>query len=138
MSGRPRRSRTLDLDDPRLPTYWSLRRLATLTTLRPDGTPHTVPVAPIVELSTGTPVVRILTSQTSRKVRNVRASPRVSLCEVEGRHWVTVEGLAHIRTDAAFVSAAEEAYAVRFRTPRPNADRVVLVIDVDSAMGSLP
>jgi len=37
----------------------------------------------------------ILTSATSVKARNVRAgngAGRVSLCEVEGPHWVTVEG----------------------------------------------
>ena len=133
-----RRSRALALDDPRLAAFWSVRRLATLTTLRPDGTPHTVPVAPVVDLSTGTPIVRVLTSRGSRKVRNVHTSPHVSLCEVEGRHWVTVEGVAHIDTDPAAVSAAEEAYAVRFRTPRTNPDRVVLVIDVAAAMGALP
>lgn len=132
------RSHAIAPDDPRLASFWSARRLGTLTTLRRNGTPHTVPVAPVVDLSTGAPMVRILTSGNSRKVRNIRVTPQVSLCEVEGRHWVTVDGRARVVTDPADVAAAEEAYAARFRIPRVNPERVVLMIEVTSVMGSLP
>lgn len=126
--------------DPRLAAFWATRRLGTLTTLRPDGSPHTVPVAPVVDLSSGSPVVRVLTSAGSRKARNVSAAggaARVSICEVEGRHWVTVEGRARVVTDPSAVAAAEQAYAVRFRPPRANPERVVIVVEVDRVLGTL-
>ena len=126
----------LALDDPRLRDFWTPRQLATLTTLRPDGSPHTVPVAPLLDPDAG--VIRILTSRRSRKVAHIRSgSARVSVCQVDGRTWTTLEGLASVHDDPDTVADAERRYALRFRTPRVNPDRVILVITVDRIMGYL-
>ncbi|AKT50661.1 pyridoxamine 5'-phosphate oxidase family protein [Arsenicicoccus sp. oral taxon 190] len=128
----------LDWDDPRLDGFWSQRRYATVTTLRRDGRPHTVPVAPVVD-RTGRRVL-ILAAGSSQKVRNVEAAggeARVTVCEIDGRHWVTVEGRAHVVRDPAVVADAERRYAERFRQPRVNPERVIVVVDVDRLLGTL-
>ena len=79
------------------------RYLATLTTLRADGSPHVVPVGVTFDPSTRT--ARIITSGGSAKARHVRAGQgRVAVCQVEGRRWVTLEGTAVVREDAASVA----------------------------------
>jgi PPOX class probable F420-dependent enzyme len=116
-------------------TFLSERHLATLTTLRADGSPHVVPVGVTFEPATRT--ARVITSGTSAKARHVRAGQqRVAVCQVDGRRWVTLEGTAVVRDDAAAVADAEARYAVRYRTPRPNPARVVLEISVDRVLGN--
>jgi PPOX class probable F420-dependent enzyme len=125
------------LDDlgPGLLTFLSERHLATLTTLRPDGTPHVVPVGVTYDAATRT--ARVITSGTSAKARHVRAGrDRVAVCQVDGRRWVTLEGSAVVRDDPAAVADAERRYAQRYRTPRENPARVVVEISVDRVLGS--
>jgi nitroimidazol reductase NimA-like FMN-containing flavoprotein (pyridoxamine 5'-phosphate oxidase superfamily) len=56
------------------------RHLATLTTLRPDGSPHVVPVGFTYDPATRT--ARVITSGTSAKVRHLRAGgARVAVCQ---------------------------------------------------------
>jgi PPOX class probable F420-dependent enzyme len=111
------------------------RHLATLTTLRADGTPHVVPVGVTFDAATAT--ARVITSGTSAKARHVRAGQqRVAVCQVDGRRWVTLEGTAVVRDDRAAVADAEERYAVRYRQPRENPARVVLEIRVDRVLGN--
>jgi PPOX class probable F420-dependent enzyme len=110
------------------------RHLATLTTLRADGSPHVVPVGVTYDAPTRT--ARVITSGTSAKARHVRAGrSRVAVCTVDGRRWVTLEGTAVLRDDRAAVADAEARYARRYRTPRENAARVVLEISVDRVLG---
>jgi F420H(2)-dependent biliverdin reductase len=126
-----------DLDDldPALLTFLTERHLATLTTLRPDGTPHVVPVGVTYDAATRT--ARVITSGTSAKARHVRAGrSRVAVCQVDGRRWVTLEGTAVVRDDPASVADAEQRYARRYRTPRENPARVVLEISVDRVLGN--
>ena len=121
---------------PDLLTFLTERHLATLSTLRPDGTPHVVPVGFTFDASTRT--ARVITSGRSVKARHVRdGQPRVAVCQVEGRRWVTLEGTAVVRDDAVSVRDAEERYAVRYRQPRENPLRVVLEISVDRILGNL-
>lgn len=138
--GRGATSHRLSLTDPRLQAFWRDRHLQTLTTLTPQGRPHSVPVAAV--LSVEDEVVRILCSRTSRKARNVRAAhPHpafATVCQVDGRWWTTIEGTAHIVEDRQLVSDAESLYAQRFRVPRPNPERVVLLVHVESVLGLLP
>jgi PPOX class probable F420-dependent enzyme len=111
------------------------RHLATLTTLRADGTPHVVPVGLTYDPATGT--ARVITSGTSAKARHVAAGrPRVAVCQVDGRRWLTLEGTAVVRDDAAAVRDAEERYAQRYRRPRENPARVVIEISVDRVLGN--
>ncbi len=105
-----------------------------LTTLRPDGTPHVVPVG--VTFDAPTLTARVITSGTSAKVRHVGNRPRVAVCQVEGRRWITLEGTAVVRDDAASVADAVERYARRYRQPRENPSRVVIEISVDRVLGN--
>ena len=110
------------------------RHLATLTTLRADGTPHVVPVGVTYDPATAT--ARVITSGGSAKARHVRAGQqRVAVCQVDGRRWITLEGTAVVRDDAAAVADAVARYARRYRQPRVNPARVVLEISVDRVLG---
>ncbi len=126
-----------DLDDlpDGLLALLTERHLATLTTLRADGSPHVVPVGVTYDAATRT--ARVITSGTSAKARHVRAGrSRVAVCQVDGRRWVTLEGTAVVRDDPAAVADAEARYARRYRTPRENPARVVLEISVDRVLGN--
>jgi PPOX class probable F420-dependent enzyme len=120
---------------PGLVAFLTERHLATLTTVRADGTPHVVPVGVTFDAATGT--ARVITSGTSAKAQHVRAGrSRVAICQVDGRCWATLEGTAVVREDAAAVADAEARYARRYRTPRVNPARVVLEISVDRVLGN--
>jgi F420H(2)-dependent biliverdin reductase len=111
------------------------RHLATLTTLRADGSPHVVPVGVTFDAATAT--ARVITSGTSAKARHVRAGQqRVAVCQVDGRRWITLEGAAVVRDDPASVADAVERYARRYRQPRENPARVVIEISVDRVLGN--
>ncbi len=120
---------------PELLTFLTERHLATLTTLRADGSPHVVPVGVTFDPATAT--ARVITSGGSAKARHVRAGQsRVAVCQVDGRRWVTLEGTAVVRDDAASVADAEARYARRYRQPRENPARVVVEISVDRVLGN--
>ncbi len=120
---------------PELLAFLTERHLATLTTLRPDGTPHVVPVGFTYDATTRT--ARVITSGTSAKARHLRdGGGRVAVCQVDGRRWVSLEGTAGVRDDAAAVADAVARYAVRYRQPRQNPARVVLEISVDRILGN--
>ncbi|WP_282791037.1 TIGR03618 family F420-dependent PPOX class oxidoreductase [Streptomyces sp. CC224B] len=135
----------IDLGAPPAPylSFWRERHLCTLTTLRPDGTPHVVPVGVTYDPDTG--VARVLASRGSRKVRNVLAAAegpgpgaRVAVCQVDGRRWATLEGLATVTTDPGRIAEGERRYAERYgRQPRVNPDRAVIEIAVDRALGNV-
>ncbi len=109
------------------------RHLGTLTTLRPDGTPHVVPVGFVYD--EGDRTVRVITDRASRKARNLEGGGRAVVCQVDGGRWATLEGAAVVRGDAEAVARGVAAYRSRYREPRDNPTRVVLEITVDTAMG---
>ena len=120
---------------PELLAFLAERHLATLTTLRADGTPHVVPVGVTYDAATCT--ARVITSGTSAKARHVRdGGGRVAVCQVDGRRWITLEGTAVVRDDAASVADAVERYARRYRQPRENPARVAIEISVDRILGN--
>jgi F420H(2)-dependent biliverdin reductase len=120
---------------PDVLAFLTERHLATLTTLRPDGSPHVVPVGVTYDPATRT--ARVITSGTSAKARHLRdGGGRVAVCQVDGRRWLTLEGTAIVRDDAAAVADAVARYAVRYRQPRENPARVVLEISVDRVLGN--
>jgi PPOX class probable F420-dependent enzyme len=126
----------LDPGDGPLGQFWRERHLCTLTTLRPDGTPHVVPVGATFDAGAG--IARVISSGTSRKVRNLGAAGgRVALCQVDGRRWSTIEGYAVIRDDPAAIADAERRYADRYRQPRPNPERVVIEVQVTRILGNV-
>jgi len=110
------------------------RHLATLSTLRPDGSPHVVPVGFTWDAAAG--LARVIASAGSTKVRNAATGARAALCQFDGRRWLTLEGRAAVLSDPAAVADAEERYAARYRRPRPNPERVVVQIVVDRVLGS--
>ncbi|MEY2230611.1 pyridoxamine 5'-phosphate oxidase family protein [Streptomyces sp. BF23-19] len=142
---------------PEYLAFWRERHVCTLTTPRPDGTPHVVPVGVTYDPEAG--LARVISNRHSKKVRNILAAQeaqdaqageageageatarpegaRVAVCQMEGRRWATLEGRAVIRTDEASVADAVARYAERYgRTPSPNPDRVVMEITLDRAMG---
>ena len=70
--------------------FVATRHLATLTTLRPDGSPHVVPVGFTWDAEHG--IARVITSGTSRKARNAALGGRAVLCQVEGRSLALARG----------------------------------------------
>jgi len=126
----------LDPADPEVVAFWRERHLCTLTTLRADGSPHVVPVGTTFDAATMT--ARVITRDQSVKVRNISdGSARVAVCQVDGRRWSTLEGMARVTRDADEVADAVARYAERYRQPRPNPERVAVVIDVTRLLGHL-
>ncbi|MBL1116189.1 TIGR03618 family F420-dependent PPOX class oxidoreductase [Streptomyces sp. 110] len=124
--------------DPEYLAFWRERHVCTLTTPRPDGTPHVVPVGVTYDPEAG--LARVIANRHSRKVAHVRAAgeggARVAVCQLAGRRWATLEGLAVVREEPETIADAERRYAERYqRTPRPNPDRVVIEIALTRAMG---
>jgi len=116
--------------------FWRERHLCTVTTLRADGSPHVVPMGIVLDVEHG--VAWGITSRTSQKVANLRGGDRrVAVCQVDGRRWSTVEGVAEVLDDPESVREAVERYADRYRRPRENPDRVALRIRVTSAIGNV-
>jgi F420H(2)-dependent biliverdin reductase len=116
-------------------TFLAERHLATLTTLRPDGSPHVVAVGFTWDDDAG--VARVITFAPSRKARNVAARPgaRAAVCQVDGGRWLTMEGPAVVTDDPVRVAEAVGRYAERYRPPGPRDDRVAIEIAVDRVLG---
>lgn len=109
------------------------RHLATLTTLRGDGTPHVVAIAFTYDPGAG--VVRVIASEGTQKVVNAERGDRAVVCQVDGRRWLSLEGTVTVRRDSGVVTDAEARYADRYRPPRENPRRVVVEITVDRILG---
>jgi F420H(2)-dependent biliverdin reductase len=109
--------------------------VATLTTLRPDGSPHVAPVRFTWDPAAG--CARVLTVSSSRKARNLAVEPgaRAVLCQVVGFRWVTLEGIATVSGDLARVAEGATRYARRYGGPPPEPPgRVVVEIAVDRVL----
>lgn len=111
------------------------RHLASLTTLRPDGSPHVVPVGFTYEAETRS--VRLITRGHSAKVRHARqAGARAAVCQIDGGRWLTLEGSVRVTEDADEVEEAVRRYSERYQTPRSADDgRVSIIITVDRILG---
>ncbi|MEU9314912.1 TIGR03618 family F420-dependent PPOX class oxidoreductase [Streptomyces sp. NPDC048295] len=109
---------------------------ATLTTLRPDGTPHVTPVRFTFDPATG--LARVTTRAGARKARNVAAggpSAHVALCQADGFRWVTLEGRATVTDDPARLAEAIRRYTARYRAAPPAPpDLAVIEIAVDRVL----
>ena len=111
------------------------RHLATLTTLRADGSPHVVAVGFTWDDSTG--LVRVITNGTSTKVSHARRGGRAVVAQVDGARWLSLEGVVTVSEDPDRVAEAVRRYAARYRQPAVNLQRVVLEIAVDRILGRL-
>ena len=117
------------------------RHLATLSTVRRDGSPHVVPVAFTWDATRGR--ARITTRSTSVKARRIARGGRdgaplpAALCQVDGRRWLTLEGTITLSDDPADVAEAVERYADRYRVLGEQPTRVVLHLQVARVLGTV-
>ena len=112
------------------------RHLATLTTLRADGSPHVVPVG--FSYDETAHVVRVITFFPSQKAINAQRGCRAAVSQVDGGRWITLEGVARLVTmesDPDEVRRAVEGYAARYREPKERENRVVIIITIVNVMG---
>ena len=112
------------------------RHLATLTTLRANGSPHVVPVGFSYDADAN--VVRVITFFPSQKAINAQRGCRAAVSQVDGGRWITLEGEARLVTlddDPDEVRKAVEGYAQRYREPKQRDNRVAIIIAVDNVMG---
>ena len=114
-------------------------RVARLATVSGDGSPHVVPMGVVLDLESGT--AWAITSAQSRKARNLLAAGpeggSFAACQVDGRHWSTVEGRAVVVDDPQVVREAERRYAERYKVPRPNPERVAIRVEVTRVLGNV-
>lgn len=110
------------------------RHLATLTTLRADGSPHVCAVGFTWDDDAG--LARVITWATSQKAVNVaRGDTRAVVCQVDGGRWLALEGPARLATDAAACHEGVSRYALRYSEPKQRSDRAVIEISVDRVLG---
>ncbi|MET9199090.1 TIGR03618 family F420-dependent PPOX class oxidoreductase [Gordonia sp. NPDC003585] len=114
--------------------FLSERHLATMSTVRSDGTPHVVAVGFTYDPETG--IARVITVDGSQKVRNVERAGYTALTHVDGPRWITLEGPATVHRERPRVAEAERRYAARYREPKPNPRRVVVEVQVRRVLGS--
>jgi F420H(2)-dependent biliverdin reductase len=107
------------------------RHLGTLTTLSASGRPHSVAITFTYESGK----VRILTNAGSQKVKNVERSGFASVCQVDGRRWLSLEGPATVHADEITIADAVAAYEHRYRATGENPDRVIVTISVEHVLG---
>lgn len=124
---------------PEVLAFLAERHLASLTTLRPEGTPHVVPVGFSFDPDAG--LVRVISARSSRKVANIVAAAdgadgaRVAVNQIDGGRWLTLEGTATVTDEDARVAEAERRYAERYQAPRPRNDRVAIEVRVTRILG---
>lgn len=109
------------------------RHLASLTTLRANGSPHVVAIAFSYDHVAG--LVRIISSDDTQKVRNVERDPRAVVSQVDGPRWLTLEGAARVLRDEDSVRLAVSAFEARYRPVRENPQRVAIEIQVERVVG---
>ena len=130
----------MSLDPAALPVstqeFLAERHLGTLTTLRPDGSPHVVAIGFTWDAGAG--LVRIISFAPSTKARNLVAAPgsRAAVCQVDGGRWLTLEGTIEVVEDAEEVADAVARYARRYRPLTPKPERVVLRLTPDKVTAS--
>jgi F420H(2)-dependent biliverdin reductase len=120
---------------PALTEFWTERHLCTLVTLRPDGTPHVVPVGVTLDIEAG--LARVICTGGTQKARNAERAGVAVVSQVDGGRWSTLEGKAVVRTEPDAVAEAVRRYAQRYRQPRVNPERVVIEITVERVLGPL-
>lgn len=109
------------------------RHLATLTVVRPDGTPHVTPVG--FSYDAEARLARVITFASARKVAHIGVGAHGALAQIDGPRWLTLEGEATVTDEPARVAAAVAGYATRYRQPGERPDRVAIELDVRKIIG---
>ena len=113
--------------------FLSEYHLASLTTLRADGSPHVVPVG--FSFDPELHVVRVITFPSSVKYKNALRGGRAVVSQVDGGRWLSLEGTVTGVSDPTRVAAAVAGYAARYRDPKERENRVAIEIAVDRVLG---
>jgi hypothetical protein len=108
-----------------LQAFLGERHLATLATLRADGSPTRCRW--VLRRRRG---LRI----TEAPGQTALGDGRAAVTQVDGARWVSLDGPARVVHDPAVVAAAVDAYSRRYRQPRERDDRVVIEIEVQRMM----
>ncbi|MEM9133310.1 MAG: pyridoxamine 5'-phosphate oxidase family protein [Actinomycetota bacterium] len=108
--------------------------LASLTTTRPDGQLHVVPVAysyvPVEH------TIRIVAPGETVKVKNAEAGSLGALCFVDGGRWMSLHGPLDVQRDPTRVADTVERYTSRYGPVRGEiVDRVSLELRVELVRG---
>jgi F420H(2)-dependent biliverdin reductase len=109
--------------------------LCTVTTLRPDGSPHVTAARFTWDPAAG--LARILTVASSRKARNLLLDPggRAAVCQIDGFRWITLEGTAIVSDDPIRIAEGVRRYTRRYlSTPPAPPDRVVIEFTVERTL----
>jgi PPOX class probable F420-dependent enzyme len=111
------------------------RHLASLTLLRPDGSPHVTAVG--FTWDQDSQLVRVITWAGSMKIKILEQQPnsRAVVCQIDGGRWLSLEGTAVVTSDEARCKEGTERYANRYRIPQDRQDRTVIEISVDQILG---
>lgn len=125
--------KTPDDITPEMLAFLQEYHLASLTTMRADGTPHVVPVG--FSYDQESHLVRVITFASSAKYKNALRGGRAVVSQVDGGRWLTLEGTVSGTNDPVRVAAAVSGYAARYRQPGEREDRVSIEIAVDRIMG---
>jgi PPOX class probable F420-dependent enzyme len=118
---------------PAAHAFLAERHLGTLSTTRRDGTLHVCAVGFTWDADAA--IVRVITGGRSQKVRNVEATGRAAVAQVDGGRWLSLEGPASIARDPDAVAEAVSRYATRYQKPRTNPERVAIEIAVARVLG---
>jgi PPOX class probable F420-dependent enzyme len=118
---------------PEMVTFLTEYHLASLTTMRADGSPHVVPVGFSYDQESCT--VRIITFDSSVKYKNAVRGGRAVVSQVDGGRWLTLEGTVTGTADPDRVALAVAGYTARYRKPGDREGRVAIEIAVDRIMG---
>lgn len=121
---------------PEMVQFLTERHLATLTTMRSDGSPHVVAVG--FSYDDALSRVRVITFSTAQKALNALRGGRAAVSQVDGGRWLTLEGTVRLATmdnDPEEVRRAVAGYAQRYQDPKERDNRVAVIIDVDRIMG---
>lgn len=118
---------------PEMLAFLQEYHLASLTTMRADGSPHVVPVG--FSYDHAAHVVRVITFASSLKYKNALRGGRAVVSQVDGGRWLTLEGTVSGTDNPVRVAVAVNGYASRYRQPGERDDRVAIEIAVDRIMG---
>ena len=111
------------------------RQLASLTLLRPDGSPHVTAVG--FTWDEQSQLVRVITWAGSMKSKILAQTgpSQAVVYQIDGGRWLSLEGTAEVTDDAQRCLEGTDRYAERYRVPQERPDRTVIEIAVEQILG---
>ena len=111
------------------------RHLASLTLLRPDGSPHVTAVG--FTWDEQSQLVRVITWAGSMKSKILAQTgpSQAVVCQIDGGRWLSLEGTAVVTDDAQRCLEGTDRYAKRYRVPQERPDRTVIEIAIEQILG---